>query len=90
MNDYVAALEPDVFFTGHDGSLRSEPRARAARPSQYGDPDLFIGSTLQLDAEGNSSTVTRRGGSPGFGWSAPRTWAATRVDAVTQARPGWI
>lgn len=72
MADYTRA-RPDVFFTGHDGSLRSN-RVLAQLAGQYG-IDLFIGSTLQLDAEGNSSTVTRGrlagfGGAPNMGSDA--------------------
>lgn len=69
MEDYVAA-RPDVFFTGPDGSLRSN-RALSQVAGQYG-VDLFIGSTLQMDAAGNSSTVTSGrlagfGGAPNMG-----------------------
>lgn len=72
MRDYVRA-RPDVFFTGHDGSLRSN-RVLAQLAGQYA-VDLFIGSTLQIDAEGNSSTVTRGrltgfGGAPNMGSDA--------------------
>jgi malonate decarboxylase alpha subunit len=72
MADYTRA-RPDVFFTGHDGSLRSN-RVLAQLAGQYA-ADLFIGSTLQLDAEGNSSTVTRGrlagfGGAPNMGSDA--------------------
>src|SRR5258708_5383792 len=63
MADYTRA-RPDVFFTGHDGSLRSN-RVLAQLAGQYG-VDLFIGSTLQMDGEGNSSTVTH-GRLAGFG-----------------------
>jgi len=69
MEDYIAA-RPDVFFTGPDGSLRSN-RVLCQMAGQYG-VDLFIGSTLQIDADGNSSTVTRGrlagfGGAPNMG-----------------------
>ena len=47
MADYTRA-RPDVFFTGHDGSLRSN-RVLAQLAGQYA-VDLFIGSTLQMDA----------------------------------------
>ncbi|HRP66398.1 MAG TPA: malonate decarboxylase subunit alpha, partial [Thauera sp.] len=63
MEDYVAA-RPDVFFTGRDGSMRSN-RALCQLAGQYA-VDLFIGSTLQMDGLGNSSTVTR-GRLTGFG-----------------------
>ncbi len=69
METYVAA-RPDVFFTGRDGSLRSN-RVLCQLAGQYG-VDLFIGSTLQIDADANSSTVTRGrlagfGGAPNMG-----------------------
>ena len=69
MEDYVRA-RPDVFFVGHDGSLRSN-RTLAQLAGQYG-VDLFIGATLQMDAAGNSSTVTHGrlagfGGAPNMG-----------------------
>ncbi|GAB2863433.1 malonate decarboxylase subunit alpha [Actinoallomurus bryophytorum] len=66
---YVAA-RPDVFFTGHDGSLRSN-RVLCQLAGQYA-VDLFIGSSLQIDACANSSTVTEGrltgfGGAPNMG-----------------------
>ncbi|MDB5758890.1 MAG: mdcA [Burkholderia sp.] len=69
MEAYVAA-RPDVFFTGRDGSLRSN-RLLCQLAGQYA-VDLFIGSTLQMDGSGNSSTVTRGrlagfGGAPNMG-----------------------
>jgi malonate decarboxylase alpha subunit len=69
MEDYVAA-RPDVFFTGRDGSMRSN-RALCQLAGQYA-VDLFIGSTLQMDGLANSSTVTRGrltgfGGAPNMG-----------------------
>jgi len=69
MEDYVRA-RPDVFFVGGDGSLRSN-RLLAQLAGQYG-VDLFIGSTLQMDADANSSTVTLGrlggfGGAPNMG-----------------------
>jgi malonate decarboxylase alpha subunit len=65
-----AAARPDVFFTGRDGSMRSN-RAFCQLAGQYA-VDLFIGSTLQMDGEGNSSTVTHGrltgfGGAPNMG-----------------------
>ena len=72
MEDYVAA-RPDVFMTGRDGSARSN-RMAAQTAGLYA-VDLFIGSTLQMDPNANSSTVTQ-GRLAGFG-GAP-TWAATR------------
>jgi malonate decarboxylase alpha subunit len=69
MEDYVAA-RPDIFFTGSDGSLRSN-RVLCQLAGQYG-VDLFIGSTLQMDADANSSTVLSGrisgfGGAPNMG-----------------------
>src|ERR1700751_3548521 len=46
MEAYIEA-RPDVFFTGSDGSLRSN-RVLCQLAGQYG-VDLFIGSTLALD-----------------------------------------
>jgi malonate decarboxylase alpha subunit len=69
MEAYIAA-RPDVFFTGSDGSLRSN-RVLCQLAGQYA-VDLFIGATLQIDADANSSTVTRGrlagfGGAPNMG-----------------------
>ncbi len=69
MEDYIAA-RPDVFFTGVDGSMRSN-RAFCQMAGQYA-VDMFIGSTLQLDGAANSSTVTKGrvsgfGGAPNMG-----------------------
>jgi malonate decarboxylase alpha subunit len=87
MADYVRA-RPDVFFTGHDGSLRSN-RVLAQLAGQYA-IDLFIGSTLQMDGEGNSSTVTRGrlagfGGAPNMGSDAHgrRHSSAAWLDMIT-------
>src|ERR1700693_4688851 len=87
MADYTRA-RPDVFFTGHDGSLRSN-RVLAQLAGQYA-VDLFIGSTLQMDAEGNSSTVTRGrlagfGGAPNMGSDARgrRHSSAAWLDMIT-------
>ncbi len=69
MSNYIKQ-RPDVFATGRDGSLRSN-RALAQMAGLYG-IDMFIGSTLQMDAWGNSSTVTEGrlsgfGGAPNMG-----------------------
>lgn len=69
MDRYTAA-RPDIFFTGPDGSLRSN-RAAAQVAGLYG-MDLFLGGTLQMDYVGNSSTVTNGrlsgfGGAPNMG-----------------------
>jgi malonate decarboxylase alpha subunit len=47
-----------VFFTGPDGSMRSN-RAFSQVAGHYA-CDMFIGSTLQIDLQGNSSTATLR------------------------------
>lgn len=69
MSDYVAA-RPDVFFVGRDGSLRSN-RVLCQLAGQYA-VDLFIGATLQIDGDANSSTVVEGrlagfGGAPNMG-----------------------
>jgi len=69
MEKYVASRR-DVFFTGRDGSLRSN-RTLSQLAGQYA-VDLFVGSSLQIDRDGNSSTVTRGrlagfGGAPNMG-----------------------
>jgi len=91
MEDYTRA-RPDVFFTGHDGSLRSN-RVLAQLAGQYA-ADLFIGSTLQMDAEGNSSTVTRGrlagfGGAPNLGSDARgrRHPSAAWLQMITRQSP---
>ncbi|MBI5716650.1 MAG: malonate decarboxylase subunit alpha [Burkholderiales bacterium] len=73
MEAYVRA-RPDVFFTGRDGSMRSN-RAFCQAAGHYA-CDLFIGSTLQIDLAGNSSTATL-GRIAGFG-GAPNMGADAR------------
>src|SRR5277367_1191070 len=73
MDDYICARS-DVYFTGHDGTLRSN-RLMCQTAGLYA-CDMFIGSTLQIDLAGNSSTVTSGriagfGGAPNMG-SDPR------------------
>ena len=63
MEAYIRA-RPDVFFTGADGSMRSN-RAMCQAAGHYA-CDLFIGSTLQIDLAANSSTATL-GRIAGFG-----------------------
>lgn len=72
MNDYVRS-KPDIFFTGRDGSLRSN-RLYGQLAGHYG-CDVFIGATLQMDPQGNSSTATKGriagfGGAPNMGCDA--------------------
>ncbi|HYX73842.1 MAG TPA: malonate decarboxylase subunit alpha [Steroidobacteraceae bacterium] len=83
MEQYVQARS-DVFFVGADGSLRSN-RTLAQLAGQYG-VDLFIGSTLQMDADANSSTVTR-GRLAGFG-GAPNMGHDPR--GRRHASPAWL
>ena len=56
MEDYVNA-RPDIFFVGPDGNMRSN-RAWTQMGGHYA-IDMFIGSTLQIDPYGNSSTATK-------------------------------
>ena len=83
MEDYVRARS-DVFFTGADGSLRSN-RAFCQAAGHYA-CDLFIGSTLQIDLAGNSSTATL-GRIAGFG-GAPNMGADARGRRHTS--PAWL
>ena len=69
MDDYMRA-RPDIYFTGRDGSLRSN-RMLCQNAGLYA-CDMFIGGTLQIDLDGNSSTVTPGriagfGGAPNMG-----------------------
>ncbi|HEX4878832.1 MAG TPA: malonate decarboxylase subunit alpha, partial [Limnobacter sp.] len=73
MEKYIES-RPDVFFTGADGSMRSN-RAYCQAAGHYA-CDLFIGSTLQIDTHGNSSTATK-GRITGFG-GAPNMGADAR------------
>jgi malonate decarboxylase alpha subunit len=83
MENYIRA-RPDVFFTGPDGSLRSN-RAFCQAAGHYA-CDLFIGSTLQIDLCGNSSTATL-GRIAGFG-GAPNMGADAR--GRRHASPAWL
>lgn len=83
MEDYVAA-RPDVFFIGPDGNMRSN-RAFSQAAGHYA-CDMFIGSTLQIDLAGNSSTATK-GRIAGFG-GAPNMGADAR--GRRHASPAWL
>jgi malonate decarboxylase alpha subunit len=92
MEDYIRARS-DVFFTGPDGSLRSH-RAFCQAAGHYA-CDLFIGSTLQIDLDGNSSTATLGriagfGGAPNMGADARgrRHASAAWLKAGREARAG--
>ena len=72
MDGYMRA-RPDIYFTGRDGSMGSN-RMFCQVAGLYA-TDLFIGSTLQIDLGGNSSTVTADriagfGGAPNMGCDA--------------------
>jgi malonate decarboxylase alpha subunit len=72
MERYVSN-RADKFPVGADGNLRSN-RALAQVAGQYA-CDLFVGATLQIDAQGNSSTATKDritgfGGAPNMGADA--------------------
>jgi malonate decarboxylase alpha subunit len=69
MEEYIRE-RADIFFTGPDGSLRSN-RAMGQVAGHYA-IDMFIGGTLQIDHCGNSSTATVSriagfGGAPNMG-----------------------
>lgn len=69
MSRYIAA-RPDIFPIGADGSMRSN-RAFGQMCGHYA-TDMFIGASLQIDPQGNSSTATADriagfGGAPNFG-----------------------
>jgi malonate decarboxylase alpha subunit len=91
MDQYVAA-RPDVFFIGHDGSLRSN-RVLCQLAGQYA-VDAFIGSTLQMDGDANSSTVTSGrlsgfGGAPNMGHDphGRRHSTPAWLDLITEKKP---
>jgi|HubBroStandDraft_2_1064218.scaffolds.fasta_scaffold85507_2 malonate decarboxylase alpha subunit len=86
MEHYVST-RADIFPVGADGNLRSN-RALAQVAGQYA-CDMFIGGTLQIDAQGNSSTATKGritgfGGAPNMG-SDPH---GRRHDTPTWLRAG--
>ena len=83
MEDYIRA-RPDIFFVGPDGSMRSN-RALCQAAGHYA-CDMFIGSTLQIDLQGNSSTATL-GRISGFG-GAPNMGADAR--GRRHVSPAWL
>jgi malonate decarboxylase alpha subunit len=69
MDEYMSARR-DIYFTGHDGSLRSN-RLMCQNVGLYA-CDMFIRATLQIDLAGNSSALTADriagfGGAPNMG-----------------------
>ncbi|MFL6673593.1 MAG: malonate decarboxylase subunit alpha [Massilia sp.] len=83
MEEYIRA-RPDIFSVGPDGSMRSN-RALCQAAGHYA-CDMFIGSTLQIDLQGNSSTATL-GRIAGFG-GAPNMGADAR--GRRHASPAWL
>ena len=83
MEEYIRA-RPDIFFVGPDGSMRSN-RAFCQAAGHYA-CDMFIGSTLQIDLQGNSSTATL-GRISGFG-GAPNMGADAR--GRRHVSPAWL
>ena len=72
MDDYMSA-RPDIYFLGRDGAMASN-RMYCQVAGLYA-CDLFIGATLQMDLDANSSTVTPEriagfGGAPNMGADA--------------------
>jgi malonate decarboxylase alpha subunit len=83
MEEYIRA-RPDIFAVGPDGSMRSN-RALCQAAGHYA-CDMFIGSTLQIDLQGNSSTATV-GRIAGFG-GAPNMGADAR--GRRHVSPAWL
>src|SRR3984885_11297120 len=91
MDQYIAA-RPDIFFTGRDGSLRSN-RVLCQLAGQYA-VDGFIGSPLQIERDANSSTVTAGqlagfGGAPNMGHDphGRRHSSPAWLDLITESKP---
>src|ERR1700734_416374 len=91
MENYVAARS-DIFPIGRDGSLRSN-RVLCQLAGLYA-VDAFVGSTLQMDADANSSTVTIGriagfGGAPNMGHDphGRRHSSPAWLDLITESKP---
>jgi malonate decarboxylase alpha subunit len=95
MENYISQRR-DIFFTGRDGSKRSN-RTFSQLAGLYG-VDMFIGSTLQIDNYGNSSTATSTrisgfGGAPNMGSNAAGrrhasdTWLRVGAEDKTRVNP---
>ena len=96
MERYTAARS-DIFFTGRDGSFHSN-RPMGQLAGHYA-IDMFIGATLQIDINGNSSTVSKKritgfGGAPNMGCQPMGrrhpTKAWLKVGAESNPGPGAI
>ncbi|MBL0897834.1 MAG: malonate decarboxylase subunit alpha [Reyranella sp.] len=92
MERYTAA-HSDVFFTGRDGSFHSN-RAMGQLAGHYA-IDMFIGASLQIDINGNSSTVSKNritgfGGAPNMGCqpTGRRHPTTAWLKAGKEANPG--
>ena len=92
MERYTAA-HSDVFFTGRDGSFHSN-RAMGQLAGHYA-IDMFIGASLQIDINGNSSTVSKNritgfGGAPNMGCqpTGRRHPTTAWLKAGAEAQPG--
>lgn len=92
--DRYMSERTDIFFTGRDGTLRSN-RLICQTAGLYA-CDMFIGSTLQIDLAGNSSTFTAGriagfGGAPNMGSDArgrrhpSASWLRAGREAVAEA-----
>lgn len=92
MERYTAA-HSDVFFTGRDGGFHSN-RAMGQLAGHYA-IDMFIGASLQIDVNGNSSTVSKNritgfGGAPNMGCqpTGRRHPTTAWLKAGREANPG--
>ena len=87
MERYTAARS-DVFSTGRDGSFHSN-RAMGQLAGHYA-VDMFIGASLQIDVNGNSSTVSKNRVT-GFGGRL--VWDSSKPDGrpcEVAAKPGGL
>jgi malonate decarboxylase alpha subunit len=92
MERYTAARS-DIFFTGRDGSFHSN-RPMGQLAGHYA-IDMFIGASLQIDVDGNSSTVSKNritgyGGAPNMGCqpTGRRHPTTAWLKAGAEAAPG--
>jgi malonate decarboxylase alpha subunit len=92
MERYTAA-RPDIYFTGRDGTFHSN-RPMGQLAGHYA-IDMFIGASLQVDVNGNSSTVSKKritgfGGAPNMGCQpmGRRHPTPAWLKAGAESRPG--